>query len=100
MVQFGPADYGLSVGKPSRDYAAGLHPEVREAREYTIKTCLKMGVRPRAELMSVSEAEYYLNLGVKDFNLSTDVGILRQFYSKEGGALRELVARSKVAVSA
>jgi 4-hydroxy-2-oxoheptanedioate aldolase len=77
MVQFGPADYGLSTGKLSRDYATGLHPEVREAREYTIKTCLKMGVRPRAELQSVSETEYYLDLGVKDFNLSTDVSILR-----------------------
>ena len=29
MVQFGPSDYGLSVGKPGRGYATGLHPEVR-----------------------------------------------------------------------
>jgi 4-hydroxy-2-oxoheptanedioate aldolase len=93
MVQFGPADYGFSIGKPSRNYTTGLHPEVQEAREYTIKTCIKMGVRPRAEIGSAAEAEYYLNLGVKDFNLSTDVTILRQFYAKEGGALREVVAR-------
>jgi 2-keto-3-deoxy-L-rhamnonate aldolase RhmA len=94
MVQFGPADYGLSIGKPNRDYASGLHPEVREAREYTMKTCLKMGVRPRAEINSAAEAEYYLNLGVKDFNLSSDIAILRQFYSKEGAALREVVAQA------
>src|SRR3954471_20106643 len=86
MVQFGPADYGLSIGKPNRDYASGLHPEVREAREYTIKTCLANGVRPRAEINSAAEAEYYLDLGVKDFNLSTDIAILRQFYGKEGSA--------------
>jgi hypothetical protein len=96
MVQFGPADYGLSVGKPSRNYTTGLHPEVHEAREYTIKTCIKMGVRPRAEIGSAAEAEYYTNLGVKDFNLNTDVGILRQFYMKEGGALRERVAQAGV----
>jgi hypothetical protein len=35
-----------------------------------------------------------MSLGVKDFNLSTDVGILRQFYSREGGALRERVAQA------
>jgi 2-keto-3-deoxy-L-rhamnonate aldolase RhmA len=83
MIQFGPADYGLSVGKASRDYATGLHPEMLEAREYTIKTAIKMGVRPRAEINNAAEAESYLNLGVKDFNLSTDVSILRQFYSKQ-----------------
>ena len=94
MVQFGPADYGLSIGKPNRDYASGLHPEVLEARTYTIKTCIAMGVRPRAEINSAAEAEYYLNLGVKDFNLSSDIAILRQFYRSEGSALREIVAQS------
>lgn len=94
MVQFGPADYGLSIGKPSQNYTTGLNPEVFEAREYTIKTCIKMGVRPRAEISSAAEAEYYLNLGVKDFNLSTDVAILRQFYGKEGAALRDIVGQS------
>ncbi len=94
MVQFGPADYGMSIGKPGRNYASGLHPEVLEAREHTIKTCIKMGIRPRAEINSAAEADYYLNLGVKDFNLSTDVAILRQFYSQEGGALRAVVAQS------
>lgn len=95
MVQFGPADYGLSIGKPSRNYTTGLHPEVQEAREYTIKTCLEMGIRPRAEINSAAEADYYLNLGVKDFNLSSDVSILRQFFAREGGALRERVAQSQ-----
>lgn len=98
LVQFGPSDYGLSIGKPGRGYATGLHPEVIEAREYTIKTCIKMGVRPRAEINSAAEAEYYLNLGVKDFNLSTDVAILRAFYNKEGGALRDVVSKAKEAV--
>ncbi|MFN8521601.1 MAG: aldolase/citrate lyase family protein [Chloroflexota bacterium] len=100
MVQFGPADFGMSIGNPGRSYAGGLHPAVIEAREYTIKTALKMGVRPRAEIMSASDAEYYLKLGVKDFNLSTDVSILRAFYKSEGGALREIVAKAAEAVPA
>ena len=98
MVQFGPADYGMSTGRLSRDYATGLNPAVKEAREYTIKTCLKAGVRPRAEINQASEAEYYLDLGVKDFCLSTDATILRDFYRKEGGALKEIVAKAGVAV--
>ena len=95
MVQFGPSDYGMSIGKPGRSYTGGLHPDVIEAREYTINTAIKTGVRPRAEINSVAEAEYYLNLGVKDFNLSTDVAILRSFYREQGGALREIVSRTK-----
>ena len=98
MIQFGPADYGMSIGKPGRSYAGGLHPEVLEAREHTNKTAIKMGVRPRAEINSASEAESYLDLGVKDFCLSTDVTILRNFYRQEGGALREIVSQAKVAV--
>ena len=94
MVQFGPADYGLSVGKASRNYTTGLHPDVLEAREYTIKTCIKMGVRPRAEIGSAAEADYYTALGVKDFNLNSDVGILRQFYAQQGGDLRERVTKT------
>jgi 4-hydroxy-2-oxoheptanedioate aldolase len=88
MVQFGPSDYGISIGLAGqRD-----NPAVIEAREHTIKTAIKMGVRPRAEIGSAREAEYYLNLGVKDFNLSTDTAILAAFYRDQGGALRDVVS--------
>src|SRR5262245_1914432 len=60
MVQFGPSDYGLSIGKPGRGYATGLHPEVLEARKYVNETAIKMGVRPRAEISTPQEAESYL----------------------------------------
>lgn len=93
MVQFGPADFGLSVGKASRNYTTGLHPDVLAARERTIEACLKAGVRPRAEIGSADEVDYYMGLGVKDFNLSSDVAILRQFYSQQGGAMRERAAQ-------
>ena len=87
MVQFGPSDYGISIGLAGqRD-----HPTVVEAREHTIKTAIKLGVRPRAEIGSPAEAEYYLKLGVKDFNLSTDTAILAAFYRDQGAKLREVV---------
>jgi 4-hydroxy-2-oxoheptanedioate aldolase len=87
MVQFGPSDYSMSIGLAGQRN----HPSVVEAYEHTIKTAIKMGVRPRAEIQTPAEAEYYLNQGVKDFNLSTDTAILTAFYRDQGSALRQLV---------
>lgn len=91
IVQFGPGDYSMSAGLAR---GGELNPQVVEAREYTIKTALKKGVRPRAEITLASDAEYYLNLGVKDFNIATDVGILGRFYAEHGGAMRELLKKA------
>jgi 4-hydroxy-2-oxoheptanedioate aldolase len=95
MIQWGPADYGMSIGLAGQRN----HPAISEAREHVYRTAQKMGVRARAEIQSPAEAEYYLNLGVKDFNLSTDIYILANFYREQGGALRELVASAKPAVT-
>lgn len=88
MVQFGPSDYSMSIGIAGQRDA----PQIVEAREYTIKTALKLGKRPRAELTTASEAEYYLKLGVKDFCMAPDTAILSRYYQQEGGALREALA--------
>jgi 4-hydroxy-2-oxoheptanedioate aldolase len=69
------------------------HPAVIEAREHTARIALKYGVRPRAEINDVKEVEYYLKLGVKDFNISTDAAILNRFYNEQGGALREMLSK-------
>src|SRR4029078_2118260 len=52
MVQFGPADYSMSIG------LAGQfgHPRVREAERYVIETALKRGIAPRAEITITEEA--------------------------------------------
>ncbi len=92
LVQFGPGDYGLSVGRASGTYGGGIHPDVQAAREDTIKRCIAAGVRPRAEINRVEEVDYYTALGVKDFNLSSDLAVLRAFYTQQGRALRERVA--------
>ena len=88
MVQFGPSDYGMSIGVAGQRN----HPAVVEAYEHTIKTALKMGIRPRAEIGSPADAEYFLNQGVRDFSLSTDTAILATFYRDQGGVLREMLA--------
>lgn len=88
MVQFGPADYSLSIGEPG-EYD---HPRVREAEKKTIETALDMGVAPRAEINYPSEAEAYIDRGVRDFNLNTDTRILHNWYAEHGGELADEVA--------
>jgi 2-keto-3-deoxy-L-rhamnonate aldolase RhmA len=92
MVQFGPGDYGTSIGKANESYAAGLRPEVKEAREICIRKTLAAGIRARAEIGRVEEVDYYVELGVKDFNISSDLVLLKAFYREQGRALRERVA--------
>lgn len=86
MIQWGPSDYSMSIGKAGQRNAA----EVAEAREYVYKTALKMGIQPRAELSDASDAEYYLKLGVKHFCMAPDTGILSRYYADQGKAMREI----------
>lgn len=85
MVQFGPADYALSVGKP-REYDA---PEVLDAEAHVIETSLKMGKHPRAEPRDAAGLERYQDLGVRHFCVGSDVTTLMYWYRDEGAQLRE-----------
>jgi 4-hydroxy-2-oxoheptanedioate aldolase len=89
MVQFGPADYSMSLG------LAGQfdHPKVREAERYVIETALKMGIAPRAEITRPEEAKKYLDLGVKHFCIGTDVSVLFDWFRSAGGAMLKNLGR-------
>lgn len=95
MVQFGPADYSMSLG------LAGQwdHPKVKEAEKYVIETALKKGIAPRAEISHPEQAKPYLDMGVKHFCIGTDVDILFQWFTKSGGAMCELLGRKPDAKS-
>jgi 2-keto-3-deoxy-L-rhamnonate aldolase RhmA len=90
MVQFGPSDYSVSIGVAGQRWT---HPQVREAEEYVIKTALRKGIAPRAEINQPEDAERYLKLGVKHFCMNNDVRILTQFFDEKGGALKQLLGR-------
>src|SRR5215831_17025388 len=57
MVQFGPADYSMSIG------LAGQwdHPRVKEAERYVIETAQRKGIAPRAEINHPHQAKKYLD---------------------------------------
>ena len=87
MVQFGPADYAMSIGKVGEKQA----PEVIEAHRHVIKTALKMGVAPRAEINSPADAESYLDQGVRHFCMGTDVTTVFNWCKENGARLREIL---------
>jgi 4-hydroxy-2-oxoheptanedioate aldolase len=88
MIQWGPADYAMSVGRSGE---AG-HPDIKETERKVIETALKRGIPPRAEITSVDQAKYYLDLGVRHFNLGVDLGILFNWWKVNGDALRKSIS--------
>jgi len=88
MVQFGPADYSLSIGLPGET----SHPKVKEAELKTIKMALEMDVAPRAEIRNPEDAKRYIELGVRNFSLNTDVRILYDWWKKNGSELRRILS--------
>lgn len=90
MVQFGPADYSMSIGLPGQF----KHPKVKEAERYTIETALKMGKHPRAEISHPDHAKEYLDMGVKHFCVGSDVTILYEWFKRNGKEMGGLIGRS------
>ncbi len=85
MVQWGPSDYSVSIGKPGRR----TDPEIKATERKVIEAALRRGVAPRAEVVKPEDAQYYLDLGVRHFNLNVDLWILLQWWTDNGKALRE-----------
>jgi len=89
MVQFGPSDYSVSIGRPGET----SHPKVREAELKTIKTALKMDVAPRAEIRSPEAAKRYIELGVRNFSIGTDVSVLYSWWKQNGTELQKILSK-------
>ena len=87
MVQFGPADYSMSIGVPG-EFG---HTKVKEAEGRVIKTALEMGIAPRAEISQPDQAKAYLDVGVRHFCLGTDVSILLNWFRANGESMRKIL---------
>jgi len=89
MVQFGPADYSMSIGIPGQ----WDHVEVKRAELHMIETALKMGIAPRVEIDQFEDAEPYIELGVKDFSIGQDVTIISDYCLDQGGKLANILGK-------
>ncbi len=87
MVQFGPADYSISVGKPGK----GSTPEIKKIERDMIALALKKGVAPRVEIGSFEQAQPYLEIGVRHFCIGWDVGILFNWCQQQAKGMKALM---------
>ena len=86
MVQWGPADYGLSKGKPKLMFEESIRP----IEEMVIAKCIEYGVSPRIEIAEVEEAKRYIDMGVRHFCIGWDRFILHAGLTRVGEGLRKL----------
>ena len=91
MIQFGPADYAMSIGLAGQ----WSHPKVKEAERYVIDTALKKGIAPRAEIANPADAKKYLDMGVKHFCIGWDVSILFDWFKGAGQEMRKILGRDE-----
>lgn len=89
MIQWGPADYSVSIGRPGEWRKSA---EAKETELRVFKTALDMGVQPRAEIAHADQAKYFLDLGVKHFCIGTDVAILFEWWKQHGEDIRKAVS--------
>jgi 4-hydroxy-2-oxoheptanedioate aldolase len=87
MIQWGGADYSMSIGKAGQRGS----DEIKAAERRVFETALKMGVSPRAEIGSAEQAKRYLDIGVKHFCIGTDISILYSWWKEHGDGLRKIV---------
>jgi 2-keto-3-deoxy-L-rhamnonate aldolase RhmA len=85
LVQWGPADYAMSIGKHGQ---GRRNPEVRAVERHVIETCHAAGIPCRAEIATVDEAKHYEQLGVRHFSLGNDLRTLYRAFKDGGEQLR------------
>ena len=72
MLQWGSVDYSMSISKVGQRGAE----EVKATERRVFETVIAMSVPFQAEISSVDQAKYYLDLGGKHFCIGTDIFIL------------------------
>ena len=88
MVQFGPNDYSVSLGKPGQ----GRLPEVKNAQQEMIRMALQKGVAPRMEMSSFEEAKPFVEMGVRHFCIGHDYMTITQWCKQQGEGMRKLLS--------
>ena len=89
MIQWGPADYSMSVGRAGEWYS----PDILRVERDVFERCIKAGVPPRAELSSPKDVDRFLEMGVKDFCMGTDLYIIYDWMRDNGKVLRNAVEK-------
>ncbi len=87
MIQWGPADYSVSIGRPGE----WNHPEIKAVEKRVFETAIRMGVPPRCEINSPEQAPYFLDMGVRHFCIGTDLVVWYDWCRQNGEAMRKVL---------
>jgi len=87
MVQFGPGDYSISIGKPGQ----ARSPEMQKIQRDMIELALKKGVAPRVETTSFTETKPYVEMGVRHFCIGTDLKVIYGWCQQQVEGMRKLL---------
>ncbi len=90
MVQFGPSDYSVSIGKAGQ----GRSPEVQGVQKRMIEMALRAGKHPRVEIAGFEQAQPFLDLGVRHFCVGWDISVLFAWCKQQGKLMEELGLKS------
>ena len=90
IIQWGPSDYSMNVGLAVKKSDA----KVKAAERIVFENALEHGIPAIAEIASVDQAKYYLEMGVRHFNLGNDTGILFNWLKENGDGLRIVISES------
>jgi len=88
MVQFGPGDYSISIGKPGE----ARSPEVQKVQRDMIELALKKSVAPRVEIGSFEQAKSYIDMGVRHFCIGTDISVISMWCQQQAEGIQKLLA--------
>ncbi len=87
MVQFGPGDYSISIGKPGK----GRDPDVQKAQRDMIEKALKKGIHPRVEIGNFEQAKPWIEMGVRHFCVGWDLRVIYDWCKVNGEGLKKLL---------
>ena len=86
MLQFGPNDYSISIGRPGQ----ARSPEMQKIERDMIELALKKGVAPRVEIGSFEQAKPFIEMGVRHFCIGTDLSVIYGWCQQQKEGIREL----------
>jgi 2-keto-3-deoxy-L-rhamnonate aldolase RhmA len=92
MVQFGPSDFSISIGRPGKGYEDA---QIAQALKRSYEVAKSKGIRIRAEC-NVEDMQKWIDMGCKDFSIGTDTQTISAWARNTGKAIRENLAKGNL----
>lgn len=86
MIQFGPNDYSISIGKPGQ----AKSEEVQRIERETVELALKKGKAPRVEVNSIDQVKSYIDMGVRHFCIGIDLRVIYNWCQSQAKGIQEI----------